>query len=189
MSIRIRRLAHATVLLLTLSLGSTLAIGQSASPAPGIPRLANGKRDFSGVWARPRVTDITRDGRGCGSGESDCTQKGSGVLPFTPAGAQMDKAPKFDYTAFCLPWGYTRAMQTEYPVEIVQTPKRFVYLFESNNIFHIVPTDSRQLPKSWIPSGWERRLARMRATPRGDAHSRSTGSRRSMAMVSRTPYA
>src|SRR5262245_48662944 len=99
MSIRIRCLAHTTVLLLALSLGPTLAIGQLASLAPGIPRLANGKPDFSGVWARPRVTDITRDGRGCGSGENDCTQKGSGALPFTPAGAQMDQAPKFDYTA------------------------------------------------------------------------------------------
>jgi hypothetical protein len=42
-------------------------------------------------------------------------------------------------------------MQTEYPVEIIQTPKRFVYLFESNNIFHVVPTDGRQLPKELDP--------------------------------------
>ena len=69
-----------------------------------------------------------------------------------------------DYTAFCLPWGYTRAMQTEYPVEIIQTPKRFVYLFESNNIFHVVPTDGRSFRRSWIPSGWGRRLAGMKAT-------------------------
>jgi hypothetical protein len=33
----------------------------------------------------------------------------------------MDE-PRFDYTAFCLPWGYTRAMQTEYPIEIYTTP-------------------------------------------------------------------
>src|SRR5262245_53158060 len=152
MRIRVRRLANAMGVALALSLASTLVIGQSASPASGIPRLANGKPDFSGVWARPRVTDITRDGRGCGSGEPDCMQKGSGApLPFTSVGAQMDKAPKFDYTAFCLPWGYTRAMQTEYPVEILQTPKRFVYLFESNNIFHVVPTDGRQLPKELDP--------------------------------------
>jgi hypothetical protein len=146
MRIHLRRLATVTAVL-ALSLTPTLAIGQSASPAPEIPRLANGKPDFSGVWARPRVADITRDGRGCGSSEQECTQKGSGALAFTPLGAEMDKAPKFDYTAFCLPWGYTRAMQTEYPVEIIQTPKRFVYLFESNNIFHVVPTDGRQLPK------------------------------------------
>jgi hypothetical protein len=151
MSIRLRRLATATAASLVLSLAPTPAIGQSPSPAPEIPRLANGKPDFSGVWARPRITDITRDGRGCGSGEQECTQKGSGALPFTPLGAQMDKAPKFDYTAFCLPWGYTRAMQTEYPVEILQTPRRFVYLFESNNIFHVVPTDGRQLPKELDP--------------------------------------
>lgn len=42
-------------------------------------------------------------------------------------------------------------MQTEYPVEIIQTPKRFVYLFESNNIFHVVPTDGRQRPKELDP--------------------------------------
>ena len=164
MRIHLRRLSTATALVLALSMASTPAIGQSSSPAPEIPRLANGKPDFSGVWARPRVADITRDGKGCGSGERDCTQKGSGALAFTPLGAEMDKAPKFDYTAFCLPWGYTRAMQTEYPVEIIQTPKRFVYLFESNNIFHVVPTDGRQLPKELVPSGWGRRLAGMRAT-------------------------
>jgi len=129
------------------------AIGQSATPATDIPRLANGKPDFSGVWARPRVTDITRDARGCGSGANGCTQKGSGELSFTPLGAQSMKEPKFDYTAFCLPWGYTRSMQTEYPIEVLQTPKRLAMLFESNNIFHVVPTDGRQ-PSKDIQPGW-----------------------------------
>jgi hypothetical protein len=137
---------------LPLFLAPAFAIGQSAAPTGDIPRLANGKPDFSGVWARPRVTDITRDGRGCGSGTSGCTQKGSGALSFTPLGEQIDKAPKFDYTAFCLPWGYTRSMQTEEPLEILQTPKRMAYLFETNNIFHVIPTDGRQLPKDPEPS-------------------------------------
>src|SRR5690242_6147862 len=114
---------------LVLFLAPAFAIGQATPPAAGIPRLANGKPDVSGVWARPRVTDITRDGRGCGSGEAGCTQKGSGALPFTPLGAQMDKAPKFDYTSFCLPWGYTRSMQTQYPIEVLPTPTRLAFLF------------------------------------------------------------
>ncbi|MBI2149995.1 MAG: hypothetical protein HYU27_05250 [Acidobacteria bacterium] len=136
-----------------LFLACALAIGQSATPAPDIPRLSDGRPDFSGVWARPRVGNITQDGKGCGSGVSGCTQKGSGELSFTPVGAQLMKAPKFDHTAFCLPWGYTRAMQTEYPIEIVQNAKRLAILYESNNIFHVVPTDGRQHPQE-IEPGW-----------------------------------
>jgi hypothetical protein len=140
----------AAAFVILLVQGSAMA---QSTKAAEIPRLQNGKPDFSGIWARPRVADITRDGRGCGSGERGCTQKGSGELAFTPLGAQLMKEPKFDYTAFCLPWGYTRSMQTEYPVEVLQTPARFAYLFESNNVFHVVPTDGRPAPKEPQP-GW-----------------------------------
>ncbi len=146
----LRATAVVTVVALCLA---PLAIGQSAKPANDIPRLANGKPDFTGLWARPRVGNITQDGKECGSGYSGCTQKGSGPPPFTPLGAQLMKAPKFDYTVFCLPWGYTRAMQTEYPIEIIQNPKRLAILYESNNIFHVVPTDGRRHPAEMDP-GW-----------------------------------
>jgi hypothetical protein len=129
--------------------------GQSAAAKPGdIPRLPDGKPDFSGVWDRPRIADITRDSTECGSGAPTvgCKQTGAGELPYTPVGAAQWKSVKWDYAGRCLPWGYTRAMQTSYPIEIVQTPKRFVYLFESNNVFHIVPTDGRALPKDADPT-------------------------------------
>src|SRR4029434_8955429 len=54
-------------------------------------------------------------------------------------------------SADLLPRGCARAIQIEFPVEILQTPRRFVYLFESNNIFHVVPTDGRQRPKELDP--------------------------------------
>src|SRR5262245_12641692 len=98
------------------------AAGQAA--AKNIPRLADGKPDFNGVWDRPRVSDITEDGKGCGSGASTegCMQKGAGELPYTAWGKEQMSGPRFDYAARCLPWGYTRAMGTAYPLEIVQTP-------------------------------------------------------------------
>src|SRR5215470_17549144 len=106
--------------------------------APELPRLPNGKPDFSGVWDHPRVADVTRDGTACGSGTRGCSQKGSGELSFTPEGTKRWQGRRVDYTAYCLPWGYTRAGGTEYPVEILQKPDRLTFLFESNNIFHVV---------------------------------------------------
>ena len=59
---------------------------------------------------------------------------------------------KFDYAGYCQPWGYTRAWQTEYPVELMQTPERVAILWESNNVFHVIPTDGREHNKNQDPS-------------------------------------
>ena len=128
------------------------AAGQAAPKAQNLPRLPNGRPDFNGVWDHPRVQDIRRDGSGCGALTPGCNQKGSGELSFTPEGNKLWQGEKIDYTAYCLPWGYTRAGQTEYPLEIVQTPDRLAFLFESNNIFHVVPLDGRDHPKNLTPS-------------------------------------
>jgi len=143
-------LAVATV----ICLAPVSASGQSATPkkTTDVPRLPNGKPDFNGVWDHPRVQDVTRDGKACGAGTPGCSQKGSGELSFTPEGAKRWKSEQIDYTAYCLPWGYTRAGQTEYPIEIVQTPTRLAFLFESNNVFHIVPLDGRDHPKDLMPN-------------------------------------
>jgi hypothetical protein len=145
----------AFVMAVLLSVVSTMTNAQTPAPkAADIPRLPNGKPDFSGIWDRPRVVDITRDSNECGSGAPirGCSQKGAGTLAYTAEGDRLNKAPRFDYAARCLPWGYTRAMQTSYPVEFVQTSKRFVVLFESNNVFHVVATDGRAHPKNVDPS-------------------------------------
>jgi hypothetical protein len=130
-----------------LLLSPTSAIGQS------IPRLPDGKPDFSGVWDRPRVGDVTRNGNACGSGSEGCKQEGTGELPYAAGGLERWNGKRVDWTAYCLPWGYSRSWQTEYPVEIVHTPKRFAVLFESNNIFHLVDMGGQHpqnLQPSWL---------------------------------------
>ena len=128
---------------------SAAAKAQSAT----IPRLADGKPDFNGVWDRPRVGDITKNVDECGSASAGCKSEGSGEVSMTAWGMEQFRAKdKFDYAGYCQPWGYTRAWQTEYPVEFMQTPTRLAILWESNNVFHVVPTDGRDHPKNQEPS-------------------------------------
>jgi hypothetical protein len=146
MRVAIRGSILAAVAISALALAPTV-LGQS------IPRLPDGKPDLSGVWDRPRITDITRSGNTCGSESVGCKQEGTGDLPYTPWGQQRWTGTKVDWTAYCLPWGYSRAWQTEYPVEIVHTAKRLAILFESNNIFHLVNMNGehpKDLEPSWL---------------------------------------
>ena len=115
---------------------AALAVFWSAVPAAAqptdIPRMANGKPDLTGVWDHPRVADVTRNGSSCGANSLGCRQQGNGELQYTEWGLQQwqDVAHRFDYSAHCLPWGYTRAWQTEYPGEILQNPDRLAILWE-----------------------------------------------------------
>jgi hypothetical protein len=119
------------------------AAAQTGAP---IPRLPNGKPDFNGVWQRPYVPDMTKSSK-------DGFQKGE-AIPFTPEYAQKFKdydPAKFDYTGHCLPQGLTRSMNSPFPVRIVQTPEIFAILYEAWNVFEIVATDGRGLPKNPDP--------------------------------------
>ena len=106
-----------------------------------VPKLANGKPDFSGVWDIGYVPDMER---------------AAGIkLPFTPAGKkdwdEYDDA-KFDYTGHCLPAGLTRQMNTPMPMEIVQNNTKIAFLWEGFSNFLSVPTDGR--PPRKIDPTW-----------------------------------
>ena len=105
------------VWILGLLISTVVLTAQSSKTE--IPQLYDGKADLNGVWDIPYTNDM---GLGVPGG-----------LPFTPLGAEDFKnydPTKFDYTDPCLPAGLTRLVNTPMPMEIVQTPKKTVFLFE-----------------------------------------------------------
>jgi hypothetical protein len=143
------------------------AQGRGGAPAPvippegpakgSIPRLPNGKPDFSGVFDHPRVGDITKPANGCVGGTAGCVgATDTTEISYTPAGAaEQKKEPKFDYGLYCLPWGYVRSYQTPYPHGYMQNNDQLMVLWEQDNFFHAVPTNGKPLPpNSELEATW-----------------------------------
>jgi hypothetical protein len=127
-----------------LAAAPALAQKKYTPPTGETPRMPDGKPDFSGVWQHPFVQDMTKDAP---------NQKGEPniVQLFTPWG-KANAVEEFDYTAFCLPLGYTRSINSPMPIEIEQRPGRVVMLYEMNNTFHMIYTDGRPHPKDLDPT-------------------------------------
>ena len=113
--------------------------GRSAYKPPEGPAPKNpwGHPDLNGVWQRPYVPDVTRDG----------AQKGSGPLPYTEWGkAQWDNYHPDrdgDYTGACLPFGHMRAIGSPDPIQFIVTDKYMTLLYEQNSWFKVFPIDGR----------------------------------------------
>jgi hypothetical protein len=118
---------------------SAARLPDSYKPPTGpAPRLPNGRVDFSGVWDHPYVPDMSRS-----SATTPRLQTGAGDLPYTPAGlaniTSYDPAKNGDYTGMCMPFGFTRSVNSPYPLQIMQSDTHVAFLFEQNSWFHVVP--------------------------------------------------
>jgi hypothetical protein len=117
------------------------------------PRLPNGKPDFSGVWARPGVQDMTRTVTNA-NGTSNVGEPNP--LPFTAWGqAQWDNydpVKNGDYTGSCLPFGWIRSF-TPHPMQITQNNEYITFLFEQSTMFQTVNTEGLPHRKNW-PATW-----------------------------------
>ena len=127
-----------TLAAVMLCVSSTAAQDNYTPPTGPTPRTASGKVDFSGVWQKPYVPDLTKDSKDF---------KGVADLPFTAWGAAEWKkydAADGDYTGACLPFGMPRSINTPEPMQLMQSDTYLAFLFEQNSWFTVAPIDGRK---------------------------------------------
>jgi hypothetical protein len=118
----------------------TAAAQTPAASAPDIPRLPDGKPDFSGLYTIPYTPNMAL------GKEQD--------VPYTERGRQayLNHDSKDDPTANCWFPGVPRIMQSPYPARIVQTHDYLLILFEYMTMHRIIPLDGRPHPANMEPS-------------------------------------
>ena len=141
----------------------------TAVPTGPAPRTSSGKPDFTGVWQRAYVPDMSRNGRGQQGyaeppfapadtpAKRDELRKAGNYaeLPFTPAG--LDDWKTYDpangeYTASCMPFGLSRSMNSPDPMQVMQNDKYIAFLFEQNTWFNVIYLDGRLHPRNLEPT-------------------------------------
>lgn len=112
----------------------------AADSSPAIPRMPDGKPDFSGLYNIPYTPNMAR-------GKED-------DVPYTEAGRQayLNHDAKDDPTSKCWFPGVPRIMQSPYPARIVQTHDFLVILFEYETMFRLIPLDGRAHADKMEPS-------------------------------------
>jgi hypothetical protein len=139
-----------------------LLSAQSAKASKSaVPRAADGKPDLTGVW-QPASTirgswEEANTGTGLGGTGTDpnapvapssADRHGEGA-PYQPWAAKkvlesFNKRGIDDPTARCLPAGIPRLHSFGlFPVQIVQTPRRVIILYEYMNVFRVIPLNAK----------------------------------------------
>ena len=112
---------RAVVLATVIVVGCALIANAQSKPASGqVPRLADGKPDFSGIWDNPKEAGA--------SGAATVFNRAK-MSPFVPGGEALFYEPRTgdprhdEPRAFCMPSGFPSAFLGPYPVQLIQTPQ------------------------------------------------------------------
>lgn len=119
--------------------------------ADGIKRMADGKPDFTGVYAGPGFRHLNTANDTDEAGVAIFSSKA--MAPFAPGGEALffpkdtGDVSHDDPTALCLPDAFPREAFSPYATQIVSTPGTVVILYEYEHFFRVIPTDGRPHPK------------------------------------------
>ncbi len=144
----------------SLALSTMPGAAQSAAAGtPAIRRAADGKPDFTGVWAGPAFSHKVGPGDTDASTPTRFNPKNYVDL-FRPGGKELfyqnwiGDLRHDDPQAICLPVGFPRITLSPYSQQWVQGPGTIVVLYEYMHFFRVIPTDGRPHPKdselSWM---------------------------------------
>jgi hypothetical protein len=134
-----------------------LAIGQSApAPAP-VPRTADGKPDFEGIWqASGSAAADLQDHAASLNMPAGLSVVSGGEIPYQPWAA-MRKAENFknrqtaDPLSKCYMPGVPRIMYLDFPFQIFQTPKMVAMAFEWEEDYRLIYMDGTHPDdQSWM---------------------------------------
>jgi hypothetical protein len=117
-----------------------------------IPRAADGKPDFTGVWAGPGFRHQV--GRNDTDVPSLARLDKNLFPPFTPGGESFMYRPEIgvlehdDPTALCLPNGIPRQIFSFYAQGWIQAPRHMVINYEYNHFVRVIPIGAPNRPHS-----------------------------------------
>ena len=134
---------HASLALAGAIVLSACTAAQQTVPqdAQGIPRTADGRPDFTGVWAGPGFAHTGNDADT--PNVRRYTEANMG--PIKSGGRELfnrkytGNVRLDDPTAICLPNGLTRQIPSPYAQQWIQTSTQLVILYEYMHFFRVIP--------------------------------------------------
>ena len=101
------------------------------------PRMPDGKPDLNGLYMAPFHSIKPID-----------------EIKLKPGAEKYKVGPEYTFSLgeVCLPRGVPDTIGEPYPIQIVQTPKQVVILYEAGDYFRVIPMDGRGHPKDLDPT-------------------------------------
>ena len=128
-----------------LILATASAASAVTTPAvPGSPDLRDPKvpasiPNISGTWFTRGFNPLTKPDDGSPTPWQPWTKEAFDKRQK----AQKDGAPMVDPTAACLPSGIPRLIAAPYPLQIIQTPDKVVFLYEVQHLFRVIHMNAK----------------------------------------------